>query len=164
MAGPKAEFQARSYHMDNILLLVKVFFFKELSPEELVKVALIVQNRSYHIGRKVFEAASASDSFYVIKSGSVMVKQGPMVLATPGVGDPVGEMSFMDREPRSATVVAIEDTELLRISFDDLEQLLLSEPAMAAKIYKAIALVLSHRLREMQASISTRFQPKEVVN
>jgi CRP-like cAMP-binding protein len=145
--------------MENIELLIKVFFLKELNPEELVRIALMVSNVHYHTGQKLFEAGDESDSFFIIKKGGVMVKQGPLVLATPGVGDPIGEMSFVDREPRSATVAAIEDTELLRISFEDLDSLFVKDPALAAKIYKATAIVMSHRLREIQATINTRFQP-----
>jgi CRP/FNR family transcriptional regulator, cyclic AMP receptor protein len=147
--------------MENIELLVKVFFFKDLGPAELVKIASIVRNESFPMGRKVFEAGTASDAFFIIKSGSLMVKKGALVLAAPGVGDPIGEMSFVDRGERSATVAAIEETELLKIPFAALDTLFDDEPQIAAKIYKAIATVLSQRLREMSETINTKFQPSK---
>lgn len=149
--------------MENIKLLVKVFFFQELEPEELVTLASIVENEAYKPGQKLFEAGSPSDSFYIIKNGSVMVKKGPLVLAAPGVGDPIGEMSFIDRGERSATIAAIEETELLKIPFAALDALFKREPSMAAKVYKGIATVLSQRLREMDHAINTKFTPIEVV-
>jgi CRP/FNR family transcriptional regulator, cyclic AMP receptor protein len=145
--------------MEKIKLLVKVFFFKELDPAELVKISSIVRIESLRMGQKVFAAGSESDAIYIIKSGSVMVKKGSLVLATPGAGDPIGEMSFVDRGERSATVAAIEDTELLKIPFADLDELFDNEPQLAAKIYKALAGVLSQRLREMSETINTKFQP-----
>jgi CRP-like cAMP-binding protein len=145
--------------MENTALLVKVVFFRELTPGELAKIAAIARSEFYHTGQQIFATGSANDAFYIIKSGSVMVKKEAMVLATPGVGDPVGEMSFVDRGVRSATVAAIEDTELVKISCDLLESLLAAEPVMAAKIYRAIAVVLSRRLREMDETIYLKFHP-----
>jgi CRP-like cAMP-binding protein len=145
--------------MDNRDLLIKVVFFKELDPAELVDILAISQNESYDLGQKVLAAGSPGDALYVVKSGGVMVKDGAVVLATLGVGDTVGEMSFVDREEHSASVVAMEDTTLLKICCRDLNALLAKEPIMAAKIYRAIATVLSQRLRTMDTAMHSRLQP-----
>lgn len=145
--------------MDNITLLLKVFFFKGLEADELLGIMAISRRERYTMGQRVFEAGSPSDAFYVVKSGSVMVKNGPMVLATLTVGDTIGEMSFVDHGARSATVAAIEETELLKIPFDSLEKLFSGQPAMAAKVFRTIATVLSQRLRDMDEIIRTRYQP-----
>ncbi len=147
--------------MENIKLLVKVFFFQELEPDELVKIASIVECEGYSTGQKVFDAGDPSNAFYIIKYGSVMVKKDALILATPAIGDPIGEMSFIDRGARSATVAAIEETELLKVPFDALELLFENEPQMAAKVYKGIATVLSQRLREMDETIRTKFTPSK---
>lgn len=144
---------------NNIALLLKVFFFRDLSADELLSIMAITRREHYSMGQRVFEAGSPSDSLYIIKSGSVMVKNGPLVLATLGVGDTIGEMSFVDRESRSATVAAIEETELMQVSFAVLESLFETYPQMAGKIYKAIALSLSQRLRDMDEIIRTKYQP-----
>ncbi len=145
--------------MESTALLAKVFFFRDLSPAELEKIDAIAQYETFRTGQQVFVAGSASEAFYLIKSGGVMVKKGAMVLATLGEGEPLGEMSFVDRGVRSATVTAIEDTELVKISCALLEALLDCEPVMAARVYRAIATVISQRLREMDESISLKFQP-----
>jgi CRP-like cAMP-binding protein len=88
-----------------------------------------------------------------------MVKNGQIVLATLGVGDTIGEMSFVDRGERSATIAAIEETELLKIPFDRLEGLFEEHPRMAVKVYRSIAILLSQRLREMDENIRTKYQP-----
>lgn len=145
--------------MDNIALLLKVFFFKELEPDELLGIMAVSRRERYTMGQRIFEAGSPSDAFYVVKSGSVMVKNGPIVLATLAVGDTIGEMSFVDHGARSATVAAIEETELLKISFDSLDKLFSEHPRMAAKVFRTIASVLSQRLRDMDEIIRTKYQP-----
>ena len=145
--------------MDNIALLLNVFFFKNLEADELLGIMAISRRENYTMGQRVFEAGSPSDSFYIVKKGSVMVKNGQIVLATLGVGDTIGEMSFVDRGDRSATIAAIEETELLKISFDSLEKLFEQHPRMAVKVYRSIAVLLSQRLREMDEVIRTKYQP-----
>ena len=88
--------------MENLEMLARVFFFQELTPDQLAKIAAIVQPETLRVGQKVFEAGSESDAFYLIKRGAVMVKKGTMVLATPQAGDCIGEISFIDRGKRSA--------------------------------------------------------------
>lgn len=144
---------------NNIALLLKVFFFKDLSADELLEIMAITRRERYSMGQRVFESGASADSLYIIRSGSMMVKKGAIVLATLGIGDTIGEMSFVDRGERSATVAAIEETELLRVSFATLEALLERYPQMAVKVYKAMATVLSQRLREMDETIRTKYQP-----
>jgi CRP-like cAMP-binding protein len=145
--------------MENFEILSRVFFFQELTPDQLAKIAAITKREKFRIGQKIFEAGSDSRAFYLIRSGAVMVKKGAMVLATPQAGDCIGEISFVDRGKRSATVAAIEETELLAVPFAELDALFIREPQLAAAIYKTIATILSRRLREMDETVNTRFQP-----
>lgn len=144
---------------NNITLLLKVFFFRDLSADELLEIMAITRRERYLMGQRVFESGDPGDSLYIIRSGSMMVKKGEMVLAVLGMGDTIGEMSFVDRGERSATVAAVEETELLKVSFESLERLFEKHPLMAVKIYKAMATVLSQRLREMDETIRTKYQP-----
>jgi CRP/FNR family transcriptional regulator, cyclic AMP receptor protein len=144
---------------NNIALLLNVFFFKNLEADELLGIMAITRRERYTMGQRVFEAGSPSDSLYIVKNGSVMVKNGPLVLATLDIGDTIGEMSFVDRGNRSATVVAIEESELLKVSFTALETLFEQYPHMAGKIYKAMAVSLSLRLRELNETLRTKYQP-----
>lgn len=144
---------------NNIALLLKVFFLKDLSADELLAIMAVTRREHYTMGQRVFEAGTPSDAFYIIRSGSVMIKSGPVVLATLGIGDTIGEMSFVDRGLRSATVAAIEETELLKVSFTVLEGLFERHPQMAVTIYRAMATVLSQRLRDMDETLRTKYQP-----
>jgi CRP-like cAMP-binding protein len=154
------DLQNREGIMDNnIALLLKVFFFKGLETDELLEIMALTRREHYTMGQRIFEAGSPSDSFYIIKNGSVMIKNGPIVLATLSIGDTIGEMSFVDRENRSATVAAIEESELMKVPFTALESLFDKYPHMSGKIYKSMAVSLSQRLRDLNETLRTKYQP-----
>ena len=66
------------------------------------------------------------DNLYYIHSGKLMVfaTSGTQVtpLATIGAGEYFGEMSFFDNAPRSAHVIATEETSLVRLSIENLDE------------------------------------------
>ena len=61
----------------------------------------------------------ASDRFYVIVSGQVEVTQDVRVLRHEGPGEFFGEIGLLRDVPRTATITAVEDTELLALDRDD---------------------------------------------
>jgi CRP-like cAMP-binding protein len=65
-----------------------------------------------------------------------------------------GEMSVLNREPRSATVVADTEVRLLVLQRGDFDRLLDSQPKLAAKFLLRIARLLSHRLRETTGQLA----------
>src|ERR1051326_2873365 len=69
-------------------------------------------------------------------------------IATRGPGELLGEVSFLDGRPASATVKAIENSLLLALSRPMLEGKLTMDTAFAARFYRACGLMLSQRLRE----------------
>ncbi len=62
-------------------------------------------------------------------------------------GEVVGEMSFVDSTPPSASVAATEDTQVLSIPRDSLRAKLDNDPNFAARFYRALAVFLADRLR-----------------
>ena len=65
-----------------------------------------------------------------------------------------GEMSVLNREPRSATMVADTEVRLLVLQRGDFDRLLDSQPKLAAKFLLRIARLLSHRLRETTGQLA----------
>jgi bacteriocin-type transport-associated protein len=65
-----------------------------------------------------------------------------------GCGEVVGEMSFIDARPPSATVSAKENTVVLAIPRAGLSARLERNPEFAARFYRSLAVFLSHRLRD----------------
>jgi serine/threonine-protein kinase len=84
---------------------------------------------------------------YVILSGAVAVRKAiadrSVHLMRLGPGDTVGEMALISDLPRSATVTALEDTEVVVITADVMQQALAKLPSWLGRIVQALA----HRLR-----------------
>ncbi|MES2965489.1 MAG: cyclic nucleotide-binding domain-containing protein [Bdellovibrionota bacterium] len=139
-------------------LLQNVYVFKELTPKELETVAAVAQVESFNSGDEIFTQGDSAVSFFVIKFGSVKIKhtgkEDSVDVATLGTGSHFGEMAFVDGEKRSATVVAIERTELVKMDYEDLRRVLEANPTIAVKAYKAFAHFLCGRLRITTTDLS----------
>ena len=75
-----------------------------------------------------------------------------MELRQIACGDGFGEMAIVSQMPRSATVVALQPTEVIAISGAVLR---LSSPELAMKLYRNIAALLSERLRDADQRAAT---------
>jgi len=139
--------------MEDMALLKKLEFFKGLSPIELRRLNTIVERAKFKSGEAIIREDEPSDAFYIIKEGKVGVSKGGAEITILGSGDPIGEVSFIDGGPRSATATAIEETVLIKLPMGSFESLMKNEMAMAYKIYRAIAVLLSKRLRETNESL-----------
>jgi CRP-like cAMP-binding protein len=89
---------------------------------------------------------------YVVLAGTVVVRDGDKDIATLRTGDTFGEMALINSEPRSANVIAGEDSLLFVLSESTFQQLLTKR--VAVQILLNIVRTLSHRLRE--ANVKTR--------
>ena len=88
----------------------------------------------------------------VKQDGGDAVKEMPGRLSVEvtrlGRGAIFGEMSFVDDAPTSATVTATTEVEATFIDGGKVHELLEGDPALAARFYHSLAIVLSGRLRE----------------
>lgn len=71
----------------------------------------------------------------------------------------LGEVSFIDGIPPAADVLASEDSLVLSIPHDALRERLAKDDAFAARFYRAVALMLTHRLRNAAAAATGCAQP-----
>jgi CRP-like cAMP-binding protein len=115
--------------------------------------APLFSTRTLGPGKVIFREGQDSDAAYLIKQGKVKVTrtQGEKVIVLDIVSAPevFGEMAFINKEPRSATVETLEETELIIITHDQLEQYLDQTPV----IVKALVHCLSQRLRTTTAFV-----------
>lgn len=99
-------------------------------------------------GETLFTQGAQADHAYILKRGTmeaIREKGGEkIVLGDVLTGEFVGEMAHINGEPRSATVIAKSDCELIEIPFDSFELLLFSKPAWS----KALVATLSKRLQK----------------
>jgi CRP-like cAMP-binding protein len=84
---------------------------------------------------------------YIVVSGSVRVFDGATTLSVLGVREIFGELALLDPAPRSASVVAVEETRLFRLDGDVFAQLM----AGSLDIVRGVLHVLCDRLRKTSA-------------
>lgn len=105
--------------------------------------------RQVGTGARLVMERQPVDSIFIVLNGTfaVTIGQGEQV-ARLLAGDIVGEMSFVDSRPPSATVIATDDSWVLDIPKDAVRQRLVDDPGFAGRFYRAVAVFLSSRLRE----------------
>ena len=127
-----------------IELLAHMSLFSTASQRELAQVAALTVPAELRAGTVLTRQGTSGGLAYVIAEGRAEVVRGGKRLAVLGPGDVVGELSLLDGEPRSATVNAMTDMEVLQISSGDLQRLLRKAPSVRRKLLEA----LSERVRE----------------
>lgn len=97
---------------------------------------------TFESGVTVVKEGDPGDSFYFVKTGSVEVftnKDGqPFVLAALAVGEVFGEVSVVTAQPRTATVVATEPTELLCFDRRKVSRILMVYPEVTKSLTATI--------------------------
>ena len=101
-------------------------------------------------GDILIHEGSPIDAIYILLEGKLNVSVAALndkVIAHLSSGEVVGEMSFVDARPPSATVTALEDSYVFSIPRPRLSEKLRYDPGFASRFYRALAIFLSKRLR-----------------
>ncbi|HYZ73450.1 MAG TPA: cyclic nucleotide-binding and patatin-like phospholipase domain-containing protein [Chthoniobacterales bacterium] len=142
-----------------LLALRRSDLFASLSADAMTALQAQLTPVTLMSGEILFKEGEPSDSLYIVISGRLRVvsrvtdDQSERLVADLGHGEIVGEMGLVCNEPRSATVVAIRDTNLAKLSESGLNQLAAN---WAQPIYSAIIRQLASRLKNETAGIRTR--------
>ena len=111
-----------------------------------------------HPDTNLIEEGHSQDSLYFIISGRLHVvtdDEGRRVLlGRLGPGDLVGEVNVFDPQTASATVAAMEFSQVWRLNRASVDELLKDSPASAAQLLVAISTQLSRRLRETNDKVT----------
>lgn len=133
-------------------LIERVDLFHGLTREELVKIFSKGITMRVTKGETIFHKGTVGSQMYVVLGGSVGVFDGNQQLAALHTGDMFGEMALVNREPRSATVIAVEESKLFVLSENTFQQLLTKR--VAIQILMNIVNTLSKRLKNTNAKLS----------
>jgi small-conductance mechanosensitive channel/CRP-like cAMP-binding protein len=131
-------------------ILSAVDIFAPLSADELSTLALNVKGRIFAPGETIIRTGDHGSSMFVVHGGSVDVRvdaNGMMrTIKTLREGDFFGEMALFTGEPRTANVVAAEETEVLEIGHDAMKHLFETNPDLVE--------ALSHTINERRAGLA----------
>jgi CRP-like cAMP-binding protein len=131
--------------------------FGALGEEPLLKLARACGQRTHRRGQYLWYQDDTGDRLVVICAGLVKVmlaseRGDEIVLATAGAGEVLGELAVLDGSPRSASVVAVEDTTVLSLDRVVALELMSTEPAVLEAVLRSLA-GLVRRLTEQTADL-----------
>ncbi len=137
--------------------------FQHVSDEDLESIASLLIERRFPNNKTIVEEGLPGDYMYVIREGRVKVTKlsgdgREKILEMLEAGDFFGEMSLLDRAPRSASVKALTDTRILALARNDFLSVLRRSPDLAMAVIQELTRRL--RLVDEQAS-SLSFQRVE---
>ena len=135
-------------------ILRRVRVFADLGDEECDAVLAVLKARRGAPGDALFKEGDRGDSLMIVLDGhlvaSVRSDTGTMEeVARLGPGEVVGEMAFVDAEPRSATVTAPAGATVLEFSRGALDGLRTTAPRVAAAIHRNLLADVARRLRDV---------------
>lgn len=138
-------------------LLADVELFEHLGHEDRERLAEAVDLRRLAAGDVLFHAGVPGESLYIVRSGEIelFVKDNAgqkIVLTIAREGQIFGELALLDRGPRTATAVALGDTQLLELDRDDLLMLFQKTPAAALRLLAG----MGHMTRQADELLRTR--------
>ena len=136
--------------------LSTVPLFRSLVPNEVAAFSQLAREKSYPKGSVILFEDDPGDSFFVVREGRVKVvlvaEDGrEVILGILGSGEYFGELALIDDQPRSAHVVAMEDSTLLVLRREDFRRRVEQSPAVAW----ALLIDLSRRLRRADEKIGS---------
>src|SRR5512145_2113044 len=114
-------------------VLRRVPLFSDLAEPELSRFADVTREREYPRNSVILFEDDPGDALYIVSTGQVKVvligEDGrEVILSVLGEGEFFGEMALIDDEPRSAHVIAMEDSQLLVLRREDFEGILTQSP------------------------------------
>lgn len=127
-----------------------LYFLREFEGDDIDWFIAIGSKMALPEGHALITANKAIDAIYIVIEGRLKVIIGSNAdpIATLGVGELVGELSFLDSRPPNATVTAATDTVVMALPRLLLQSKLKKDPAFSGRFYKAIGVLLANRLRQ----------------
>jgi CRP/FNR family transcriptional regulator, cyclic AMP receptor protein len=135
-----------------------LFLFGQLNDDDVEWMLKAGAKRFVPAGGVIIEQGVPVDSVFILLEGRLAVwlrpRRGPeKELARLNAGEIVGEMSFVDARPPSATVKALEDSTVFALAKSALNTKLAMDHGFAARFYRALAIYLSTTVRERHRAL-----------
>jgi CRP/FNR family transcriptional regulator, cyclic AMP receptor protein len=112
--------------------------FADVPDEALAKVATFATLESVAPGKTIIREGGFSNDFYVIEDGTVSVEREGEHVADLGPGDVFGEQGLLEKQARSATVVATSPVRLIKIEHWELSRMKQSMPEVVEALRKKV--------------------------
>ena len=135
--------------MNRLLLLRRVPLFSQLSLAQVEEIDRILVEERYLPNEVIYREGDPGDRLYVLAEGGIEVwknygSPNQVRLAAQDDVSCFGEMGVLDESPRSATIVAAEDTRLLSLDGTQLKELIMHRPEIAFDFFSVLATRVRH--------------------
>jgi zinc transporter ZupT len=124
---------------ERIKLLATCDLMRHLPAEQIEQILPCIRDRQLKAGEILFNAGDPGDALYIVAHGNVEVLANGSpasggAMAVLGPGHAFGEMSLLSGGPRTATIRAVEDSELLEIGKHDFDRLVKADRQLAGAV------------------------------
>lgn len=137
---------ARDRHLDQ---LASIAVFSSLSRKELQLVARASDEVKVAAGHELVRQGDVGREMFVLVDGEATVRRNGRKIGTLGPGSAIGELSLLDKGPRTATVTTDVDSVLLVLGAREFAGVLDEVPGLAHKVMAALAT----RIRELDSKM-----------
>jgi CRP-like cAMP-binding protein len=132
-------------------MLRRVKIFADLSDQQLERFVQFMEVRPVRQWTEIVKQGEHGDAMYLVLEGELRVRMmiagKETILVTLNAGEFFGEISLFDHGPRSADVVANQDSVLLKVSAAGFQKLLTDAPDLAAPFLFSMGKTLTARIR-----------------
>lgn len=137
---------SRASHIDH---LASVPLFASCSKRDLQRIAKASNEITIEEGQQLVDQGDLGKEAFVILEGSAAVRRNGRKFATLGPGDTVGELSLLDKGPRTASVTADTPIKALVLTSREFTGLLDEIPGLSHKVMAGLA----SRIRELDSKL-----------
>lgn len=145
--------------MTDLYFLADYPIYRDFDADDIETLAKICEEKKYSNGQAVFREGDAGDGLYIIRKGSVKILKENKVrkkfIATLAEGEFFGEMALIDGSPRSATVEASGEVELVKLTNDGFEKLKTDYARTGFKFVGVLLKFMSYRIRRTTKKAAT---------
>jgi len=143
---------------EEVELLRQIPLFAKIEPSKLKLLAFTSERLKFRADEELFHQGDIGDSAYIVIGGQADVllstDRGQVVVSTVKRNDIVGEVAILCDVPRTATVKAKEDLEVLKISKDLFFRMISEFPQMSVEIMRELASRLDRTTDQLMRAVS----------
>ncbi|MFT5134530.1 MAG: serine/threonine protein kinase [Gammaproteobacteria bacterium] len=132
-------------------MIKKLEFFQGFPDAEMWEILRASNWQEYKPGEDIIVEGELDDCFYIIITGKVVVKKNAKIIRTLHLGDCFGEMGYLAKTKRTASIMAENATALMKINSIVISQVSLN---CQVRFLKVFLRTLIHRLSVTTESIS----------
>ncbi len=132
------------------------YLFRGLDEQQIDQVSAMGEVEKFHGGDVMIRQFDRSNDLLILVEGSAIIRAfSGETLAEVGIGSVLGEVSLIDEQPRSATVVSAGESTAIVLRGSKLQEAMKRDPVLRAVLVTNLARLLCHRLRAANIQLDT---------